>query len=183
MYENSYPKERFEKTLSFLNKYVDQPCDIFDLGVHNPFTDEMLKHNYRVTNTRGEDLDLEYDCIYDYPVTPVATAFEILEHLFSPLEVLRRIQSSKLFVTVPLDLWFAKAYRNAKDERDQHFHEFEDWQMDALVEKAGWNIIDREKWIIKNRDIGIRPILRNLTPRYYAIFAERKKDHVFPTRK
>ena len=42
--------------------------------------------------------------------------------------------------SVPLRLWFANAYRNKSDQRDQHFHEFEDWQFDWLLEKAGWKI-------------------------------------------
>ena len=58
--------------------------------------------------------------------------------------------------------------------RDRHFHEFEDWQFDWLLEKAGWTIIDSQKWISKVKINGIRPLLRNYTPRYYAVYAERK---------
>ena len=42
-------------------------------------------------------------------------------------------------VCVPLNLWFASAYRNKTDLWDRHYHEFEDWQFDWLLEKAGWH--------------------------------------------
>ena len=29
---------------------------------------------------------------------------------------------------------------------DRHYHEFEDWQLDWLLEKAGYKIIDRVKF-------------------------------------
>jgi hypothetical protein len=29
---------------------------------------------------------------------------------------------------------------------DRHYHEFEDWQLDWLLEKTGWKIIDSQKW-------------------------------------
>ena len=57
--------------------------------------------------------------------------------------------------------------------RDRHYHEFEDWQFDWLLEKAGWNIKKRQKWTSPISKIGIRPILRKFTPRYYAVYAEK----------
>jgi hypothetical protein len=71
-------------------------------------------------------------------------------------------------------LWYKRAYWNEKDPWDRHFHEFEDRQFDMLVEKAGWTIKERQKWISPSYKIGIRPLLRNITPRYYAVVAERR---------
>ena len=68
----------------------------------------------------------------------------------------------------------AKAYRNYKDPRDCHYHEFEDWQFDWLLEKAGWEIKARKKWTNPTNKIGFRPILRWFTPRYYIVYAEKK---------
>ena len=133
----------------------------------------MLHNNYRVTNTGGEDLDLVTDAVKN-PEYDLVTAFEIFEHLLAPFNILRDIQAPKLVATVPLDLWFSKAYQNKNDERDRHYHEFEDWQFDWLLEKAGWNIIKKEKWTNPVNKIGIRPILRRFTPRYYAVYAERR---------
>jgi hypothetical protein len=38
------------------------------------------------------------------------------------------------------------AYRSKTDMWDRHYHEFEDWQLDWLLEKTGWKIIDSQKW-------------------------------------
>jgi hypothetical protein len=56
---------------------------------------------------------------------------------------------------------------------DRHYHEFEDWQFDWLLEKTGWKIMARGKWTNPTKKIGIRPLLRWFTPRYYIVYAER----------
>ena len=173
MYEETFPEKRFNKTLHFLKEVVPPPAKVLDLGVKNPFSEIMQHNNYRVTNTGGEDLDLVTDAVKN-PEYDLVTAFEIFEHLLAPFNILRDIQAPKLVATVPLDLWFSKAYQNKNDERDRHYHEFEDWQFDWLLEKAGWNIIKKEKWTNPVNKIGIRPILRRITPRYYAVYAERR---------
>jgi hypothetical protein len=43
------------------------------------------------------------------------------------------------------------------------------------LEKSGWKIIDRQKWTNPVNKIGIRPILRRFTNRYYIVYAERIK--------
>ncbi len=174
MYENSYPKQRFERTLNFMSKHLKGKKNILDLGVPNPMSKLMEQEGHTVFNTGGQDLDLDYDFIKDYKDIDVVTGFEILEHLLSPLPLLQSLPTNKMMLTIPLNLWFAPAYRSKTDKWDRHYHEFEDWQFDWLIEKAGWEIKDSEKWIIKNKKIGIRPFLRNRTPRYYAIYAERK---------
>ena len=92
----------------------------------------------------------------------------------SPYNILTKIKAKKLIASIPLRLWFAKAYRNNKDPRDCHYHEFEDWQFDWLLEKAGWEIKARKKWTNPTNKIGFRPILRWFTPRYYIVYAEKK---------
>lgn len=132
----------------------------------------MRANGYQVQNTGGEDLDLEQESVRTADVDAV-TAFEILEHLVAPFNVLRAIEAPRLFATVPLRLWFASAYRG-DDPWDWHFHEFEDWQFDRLLEKAGWKIARKAKWPgPPARVLGIRPLLRLVTPRYYAVEAVR----------
>lgn len=172
MYENTFPKKRFTKTLQFLKETIPPPAKVLDLGVKNPFSEIMLENNYLVTNTGGEDLDLRTEAVKTDEFD-VVTAFEIFEHLVAPFNVLQDIQAKKLVATVPLRLWFSPAYQNKADLRDRHFHEFEDWQFDWLLEKAGWTIIKREKWTNPVNKIGLRPLLRKITPRYYAVYAER----------
>ena len=172
MYDNNFPKKRYKKTLNFVNKHLKKEDHILDLGVYNPLTELLRSEGFHVDNTQGEDLDFDLSGIVNHDAK-VVTAFEILEHLVSPFTVLQQIKAQKLMVSVPLKLWFSKAYRSKTDPRDRHFHEFEDWQFDWLVEKAGWTIKTREKWTNPTTKIGIRPLLRWFTPRYYIIYAER----------
>jgi len=134
----------------------------------------MKEQGYVVENTKGEDLDLDTSTIENSSAN-VVTAFEIFEHLLSPFTVLKSIKSDRLVASVPLKLWFSSAYRSKTDKWDRHYHEFEDWQFDWLLEKAGWKIMDWEKWTNPTKKIGIRPILRWFTPRYYIVYAERIK--------
>lgn len=170
---NKIPKKRYELTLKFLDEVLPSPATILDLGVRNPFSEIMEENGYTVINTNGEDLDFLPEIVKKHNVDAV-TAFEIFEHLIAPFNVLREIEATKLITTIPLNLWFAKAYRSKTDLWDRHYHEFEDWQFDWLLEKSGWVIKDKKKWTSPIKKIGFRPILRKFTPRYYAVFAERK---------
>ncbi|MCB0465776.1 MAG: methyltransferase [Aequorivita sp.] len=172
MYEGKFPKKRYRHTLRFLCEVVSKEEKILDLGVTNPFSEILTKEGFNVTNTKGEDLDLETKVVKTEGFD-VVTAFEIFEHLVSPFNVLHAIQAKKLVASVPLKLWFASAYKSKTDKWDRHYHEFEDWQFDWLLEKAGWRIVKREKFTNPIKKIGIRPILRRITPRYYLVYAER----------
>ena len=172
MYDQTFPNKRFKHTLHFLKAHIQHAETILDLGVTNPFSDIMKKDGYTVINTQGEDLDIDTSALTNSN-TDVVTAFEIFEHLLSPFTVLKSLNANKLVASVPLKLWFASAYRSKTDMRDRHFHEFEDWQFDWLLEKTGWRIIAREKWTNPTKKIGFRPILRWFTPRYYIVYAER----------
>jgi hypothetical protein len=173
MYEYNFPTRRYNLTLNFVKKYISKNEEIFDLGVKNPLSDLLKSNGYTVTNTNGEDLDFDCSSIQNSKAD-VVTAFEIFEHLVSPFVVLKEIKANKLIASVPLKLWYSKAYKSKTDMRDRHFHEFEDWQFDWLLEKAGWTIISREKWTNPTKKIGIRPLLRYFTKRFYIVYAERK---------
>ena len=172
MYEGKFPHKRYKLTLEFLKEHIPDPTTVLDLGIENPFTQIMLENGYAVSNTKGEDLDLDTSVIFNSDAQ-VVTAFEIFEHLLSPFTVLKAIKAKRLVASVPLNLWFASAYRSKTDPWDRHYHEFEDWQFDWLLEKAGWKIKAKNKWTNPTKKIGIRPILRWFTPRYYIVYAER----------
>ena len=167
---------RFDKTIKFVGETLPPPAKLLDLGQPNPHARKFHELGYTVLNTEG-DLDLSPSQVSDVHVDAV-TAFEILEHLVAPFNVLRAIRAPRLFATVPLRLWFAPAYRNDTDSWDRHFHEFEDWQFDWLLSKAGWRIVRRERWVPSpgGMPLGIRPLLRRLTPRWYAIEAIRESS-------
>lgn len=167
------PNIRYKKTLAFLESRISKDERILDLGTENPFTAIMKQAGYQVWNTKGEDLDDEFRVVNDYQVE-CYTSFEIFEHLLAPYNILKEIKKGKLVVTVPLKVWFAKAYWNEKEEWDRHYHEFEPRQFDWLLEKAGWKIIHKEAWSSPDKlRPGIRPLLRYITPSYYLVYAEK----------
>lgn len=172
MYNDNYPYKRFNITLEFLQNHIEKDKLILDLGVENPLSSLIRDNGYRVENTSGEDLDVDRSKIINSNAE-VVTAFEIFEHLLDPYNVLKDIKAKKLVASIPLRLWFASAYKNNNDDRDRHFHEFEDWQFKWLLNKAGWKIIDYKKFTNPVKKIGIRPFLRLLTPRYYLVYAEK----------
>ena len=173
MYEKTFPNKRYAKTAQFLNEVLPQKSSVLDLGIANPFSEIMKKEGYTVTNTSGEDLDLNTNAVKNTTVDAV-TAFEIFEHLLAPFNVLKAIEADKLVASIPSKLWFSPAYQSKTDKWDRHYHEFEDWQFDWLLEKAGWEIKKREKFTHPVKKLGFRPILRLFTPRYYLVYAERK---------
>ena len=173
MYEGKFPHKRYRLTLEFLKKHITASESILDLGVENPFSELLKSEGYSVENTQGEDLDLNLEQVQSSKAD-VVTALEIFEHLVAPFNVLREIKADKLVASIPLRLWFATAYRSKTDPWDRHYHEFEDWQFDWLLEKAGWEIKDALKWTNPTKKIGIRPLLRRFTYRYYIVYAERK---------
>lgn len=164
--------KRYDRTWRFISESLSPSSVVFDMGTPNPFSEILKTKGFSVLNTTGEDLDENPEIVRNYRADAV-TAFEILEHLVNPLSVLKMLDSKQLFASVPLSLWFAKAYRNKANPWDQHFHEFEDWQFNWLLEKAGWKIVRSEKWTFPTFKIGVRPILRSITPRYYIVEAHR----------
>tara|TARA_B100001250_G_scaffold400750_1_gene411688 strand:- start:397 stop:915 length:519 start_codon:yes stop_codon:yes gene_type:complete len=164
---------RYEKTLSFLSKHCDISNKILDLGVSNNLSKLIQKKGYNIVNTKGENLDVDFNSVLDNSIN-VVTAFEIFEHMLAPFNILQRIQANKLIASVPLKLWFSEAYWNKNDDWDKHYHEFEIKQFNFLLEKSGWRIIASEKWKpYKKVKFGIRPFLRMFTNRYYIVCCER----------
>lgn len=170
---NKFTLIRYEKTLSFIKKTIPDQYRVLDLGVPNPFSEILNENGYTVFNTSGEDLDFQPQVVDSFQNVEFVTALEIFEHMLNPMGVLQRLPANKLIASIPLSLWFANAYRSKTDPWDRHYHEFEDWQFDWLLEKSGWKIISSEKWNGNTDKIGIRPFLRKITPRYYIVYAER----------
>jgi len=173
MYEKTYPSKRFNLTLQFLKKHVSTTETVLDLGVPNPFSKIMEDNGYTVINTKGEDVDNDQTALQTENYS-VFTAFEIFEHLLNPYTVLQNVKADKVLISIPLRLWFSPAYRSKTDMWDRHYHEFEDWQLDWLLEKAGYKIVDRLKFTHPVKKLGLRPLLRWITPRYYLVYAVRQ---------
>jgi hypothetical protein len=169
---NKVLSRRYTKTLAFVSQTLPKGSSVLDIGITNPLSRLFEKEGYRVTNTQGEDLDDVPEVLKKFD-TEAAFAFEILEHLINPMGVLKNLNANRLYASIPLSLWFAKAYRNKNDRWDQHFHEFEDWQFDWLLEKSGWKVLRSEKWTSPTGILGFRPLLRTIIPRYYIVEAKR----------
>lgn len=174
MYEKTFPNKRFKLTLAFLKKHIATSETILDLGVANPFSKIMSENNYRVINTKGEDIDNDQSALRTEEYT-VFTAFEIFEHLLNPYTVLENVKCDKILISIPMRLWFSAAYRSKTDKWDRHYHEFEDWQLDWLLEKTGFKIVDSIKFTHPVKKFGFRPLLRYFTNRYYLVYAEKVK--------
>jgi hypothetical protein len=173
MYEKTSHEKRYQRIFSFLKRHIYKQSKILELGVENPFSNFLKSKGFKIENTNGEDLDEDFSAVLDTDAE-VITTFEILEHLLSPYVLLKEIKAKKLLISVPLKLWFLSAYRSSTDFRDRHFHEFEAWQLDWLLEKIGWTIIASDKWTNPTKKIGIRTLFRFFVPRYYIVYAEKR---------
>jgi hypothetical protein len=172
--KNKTLQKRYNKTLRFVNKNLLEGSHILDLGTPNMFSEILAQEGFFVENTTENiDLDLDFQIVKNTKYD-VVTAFEIFEHMVAPFNILREIEAPKLIASVPLRLWFSTAYWNKNDPWDRHYHEFEPRQFDMLLNKAGWKIKQHEKWISTSVKLGIRPLLRHFTPRYYIVYCERK---------
>lgn len=172
MYANNSHQKRFKKTLRFLNRHIDSRSSILDLGVNNPLSKLVQDQGHKAENTAGEDLDENQTALITSKAE-VVSAFEIVEHLLSPYQILKSIKAQKLEISVPLKLWFASAYRSKIDPLDRHFHEFEDLQLNWLLEKTGWKIMATEKWINPPQSFGFRSLLSYFVPRHYIVYAKK----------
>jgi len=167
--------KRFEKTLQFLKQNLDTSKSILDLGTPNLMSEAMKSEGYKVLNTSGEDFDVEFKKIISSFDVDCYTSFEVFEHLLAPYNILKEIPKGKrLICSVPLNVWFSKAYWNEDNDWDKHYHEFEPRQFDFLLEKTGWTIIKKELWASPDKfRWGIRPLLRYIFPSYYFVVAEK----------
>jgi hypothetical protein len=163
--------ERHQLTLAFLKKHMATQSKILDLGTPTDLSKLINENGFVLQNTKGENLDTDYQAYLDTRVD-IVTAFEIFEHMLAPFNILKDLKTDKLIASVPLNLWFASAYWGA-DEWDKHYHEFEKKQFDFLLEQTGWKIKDSEMWSSHKNKIGIRPLLRRFYPRYYIVYCER----------
>jgi len=135
---------------------------------------KMMSEKYQVTNT-PDDMDLDY---VDHDISEgfdLVTGFEILEHMLNPFGLLTAIKAPKLILSVPLNLWFENTWKGGGSENKYkwHYHEFQPWQLDMLLEKTGWKIVDSLKIPYTTGDIGIRPLLRRFYNKYYFVSCTR----------
>jgi len=86
----------------------------------------------------------------------IATAFDVLEHLEHPVDVLRWIPSDQLIVTLPNALsWIAR--RMEENNKSKHLFSFTPYTASILLGEGGWGITKIEfqfgKWSLLARSI------------------------------
>lgn len=176
--------DRMMMTERFLNKVINKDQQVLDLGEETLMSIYLKKKGFLIRDTQEEvDFDLNSNFLHEYSDIDVLTAFEVLEHLFAPINILSNIPCEKLILTIPLKLWFASAYMHEAvldggHVAYGHYHEFEPEQLHMLLDRTGWKIMYSEKWKAAPKlPLGIRPILRYFYPRYYAVYCERVKPY------
>lgn len=172
---NSALQRRVSWTIDFVKRQLPSGAKILDLGPKNIVSKELERHGFIVQNAFSHDLDVDYSCVQKEGFDAF-TSFEVFEHMVSPMPLIQSIQAPLLITSVPLSLWFSKAYRGDlnEDPFDEHYHEFEPWQFELLLKKSGWKINTKEFHTSYNSaSLGIRPILRRFYPRYLIVSASR----------
>ena len=165
-------KKRFKKTLELLGEKYP-PIILYDLGRITELSTLMNKTNVVLNNFQDVDFDVDQREISTLSESvQLTTSFEVFEHLLNPYAVLKAIKSEELLCSVPLRVWFSRAYWRS-DKRDRHFHEFERRQFLWLLDATGWDVLDSGVWYI-GHGIGIRPFLRLFFPSYFWVHAKRR---------
>ena len=152
---------RWRKTLEFLAGSSHSPVSVtsgLDLGDRTPFTILLEQHFGCLFENTTVDLDLE-------PLSGsfgVVTAFEVLEHLYNPLNALLEIRrllagkDARLFVSMPL---WKPPFLASPD----HFHEMTRRSALSLFTRAGFTVLRNAEFRIRHPLFyltGVKPLLR-----------------------
>lgn len=149
--ENLYNSRRYAFTLRFLQNLSGS---VLDCGEPN-ILKEMIENKFslKISSTGESDLDVSrISGKYD-----IVLAFEIIEHLMNPLWFLMQARESLnpdgvVYLSTPINkpkfLW-----------RHDHFHEFDEYRLTSLVDKAGF-IVHRKQRAQFYSKVGIRPLIR-----------------------
>lgn len=148
----SYNRRRYDHTLCFIRE-LQSP--VLDCGERSVLTG-MIENKFgvKIENTTG-DLDISpINGKYDFIL-----AFEIIEHLMNPLWFLIQVRQALnpdgiLYLSTPINkpkyFW-----------RHDHFHEFGEYRLGALMDRAGFKIVRKERKRFYPIN-GLRPLIRLL---------------------
>jgi SAM-dependent methyltransferase len=145
-----------EETINLLLKNrIHLHGKILDIGERNLFTEQLENlYDVKIYNTYG-DLDVEFNApLFKYDFVHYNN---VIEHQFNPLFTLLKIREvlkpeGILILGTPVKptwITFAKC----------HFHEFDQYRFDKLIQRAGFAVIDKVHFWHDIKLLGIRGIL------------------------
>ena len=89
---------RHEKTLKFVNKHLTKGSTILDLGTENLLSKKLSQNGYLVENTKGEDLDINFqNYCFDFNIKSMKFMEIELDNL-----AVKFIKSSTNFILINL---------------------------------------------------------------------------------
>jgi len=153
---------RWDKTIKLLGERMGYVENILDIGPRGLFTERLEEEfNLNIYNTNDMDLDVLPFYPVDYPFVDkfdCVFIFEVLEHLFNPLQLLLEIKKflkvgGRIYITYPHrpHFWWYKT----------HFHEFDEYRFKELIKRAGLKITYHTWWHGRKFKIwGLRPMIR-----------------------
>ena len=135
----------------FIHHYLNglRVLDIggYGYGEDNPYEQELLQAWSSVKQRTVLDHSKEADIICDLNVFPlpaldgqwdVATAFDVLEHLDSPAQVLCWIPTNRLLVSFPNCL--SPLARHMEQKGFEHLYSFTWYTATTLLRHGGWDV-------------------------------------------
>jgi len=148
-------KKRVGRTLKQFISYTSQKMirePWLDVGAGESYMRDKLKALFNISFYTSEiDLDFErYE--YEDGFFKTITSFEVLEHLFNPLNHLIELKrvlapDGNLFLTTPNDYSLVyKAEHLTSRKYHPHFHQFSERDLRNIMERAGFKIVMLKKY-------------------------------------
>lgn len=166
-------RKRIKETADYVYSQIDTSVPIIDLGTYNSISHTLHHCGYTVTNTHSEDLDIHYQEVHN-STADVMTAFEVLEHMVNPMQVLKSFNGKMIIGSVPIRGWGQYRGNTEQDPHDEHYHEFREWELRKLLNKSGYKIVDIQRKHWPTSGISIRKILKRIIPSHYLFTAIKK---------
>ncbi|MBC8456138.1 methyltransferase domain-containing protein [bacterium] len=149
-------KIRWKKTIDFLAEFPSGKLGL-DIGDRTKLTNQC--EEYFGVPFENTDIDLDeqsLDGTFD-----IITSFEVVEHLFNPLFHLKQAHQSlkdsgRLYLSMP-------SFKPRILQSSNHFHEMTRPSMEALFQRAGFEILRESNFRIRPfwyYFTGFRPFLR-----------------------
>ena len=158
-------------------KDLDLSGRILDIGERNPLTKKIENHYHIKIDSTSSDLDRWLSCPrskYDLIIFN-----QVIEHLFNPLLCLENIKDvmnvdSILIIGTPIKPGFITTCKG-------HFHELDDYRFKKLIERAGLEIINWQKFytyknIVWQGFTGLRPFIKMFYKRHSYVKCIKKQS-------